>query len=213
MTALTEQPRSTDMLVITVHGTPAPQGSKHGFVRGGKVAMVESSQKVKPWRQDIKHAALAALPNRDLDAHFPRRGPCLICGVPGEDARHRVVDAIADRVLAGDDEQSVADDHGVTVEAVHVAVADRLYPLTGPLGVEITFTLRKPASAPKRRVTWPDRRPDLDKLLRSTFDGLDCIWGDDSQVVEVTARKVYPDEGIDALRTPGAVIRVWRLSA
>lgn len=56
-----------------------------------------------------------------LDLHFPRRGPCLLCGVPGSDQRHRVVDAIRERVCAGDDEDSVAEDYGVSVTAVRVA--------------------------------------------------------------------------------------------
>lgn len=46
---------------ITVHGTPAPQGSKRHVGNG---VMVESSKKVKPWRQDVKHAALAASAER-----------------------------------------------------------------------------------------------------------------------------------------------------
>jgi Holliday junction resolvase RusA-like endonuclease len=45
-------------LTITVYGTPAPQGSKR-HVGGG--VMIESSKKVKPWRQDVKYAALAAV--------------------------------------------------------------------------------------------------------------------------------------------------------
>ena len=53
-----------------------------------------------------------------LDRELPKRGPCLLCGVPGEDQTHRVVDAIADRYRAGEDEVSVADDYGVTVEVV-----------------------------------------------------------------------------------------------
>jgi Holliday junction resolvase RusA-like endonuclease len=44
-------------LTITVHGLPAPQGSKRHVGRG---VMVESSKAVKPWRQDVKYAALAA---------------------------------------------------------------------------------------------------------------------------------------------------------
>ncbi len=48
-------------LVITVYGAPAPQGSKKGFVRNGRVNMVESSKKVKPWREAVKWAALEAL--------------------------------------------------------------------------------------------------------------------------------------------------------
>ena len=49
---------------IIVLGTPAPQGSKHGYAvkaKGaytGKVAQVESSAKVKPWRMAVKYAAL-----------------------------------------------------------------------------------------------------------------------------------------------------------
>jgi hypothetical protein len=88
-------------------------------------------------------------------------------------------------------------------------------PLDGPLSVEIVFTVRKPASAPKTRVTWPTTRDsgDIDKLLRSTFDALTtaAAIADDSRIVEVSSRKVFPGEGLDALETPGAVIRVWRL--
>ena len=137
-------------LVITVHGEPAPQGSKR-HVGGGR--MIESSAKVKPWREAVKHAYWG-----DGPGHRPAH--------------------------------------------------------TGPLCVEVTFTVRKPASAPKRRTTWPQRKPDLDKLLRSTFDALSDagVWVDDAQVVEVTARKVYPDEGIDALSHPGAVIRIWQVT-
>lgn len=40
-------------------GTPAPQGSKKGFVnpRTGGVIIVEQSKKVKPWREAVKAAA------------------------------------------------------------------------------------------------------------------------------------------------------------
>jgi Holliday junction resolvase RusA-like endonuclease len=57
MTTLTPQ-RS---LEFKVYGAPAPQGSKK-FVgmAGGRGLMVESSKKVKPWRQDVKAAAIAA---------------------------------------------------------------------------------------------------------------------------------------------------------
>jgi len=42
---------------LEVPGRPAPQGSKKGFARGGKVAMVEMSRHVKPWREDVRTAA------------------------------------------------------------------------------------------------------------------------------------------------------------
>lgn len=45
-------------LAIRVHGLPAPQGSKRHVGNG---VMIESSKRVKPWRQDVKHAALTAV--------------------------------------------------------------------------------------------------------------------------------------------------------
>lgn len=44
---------------IVVYGSPAPQGSKK-FVgmAGGRGVMIESSKRVKPWREDVKAAAL-----------------------------------------------------------------------------------------------------------------------------------------------------------
>jgi Holliday junction resolvase RusA-like endonuclease len=46
-------------IVFRVDGTPGPQGSKKGFVnpKNGRVIMVESSAKVKPWRALVAHAA------------------------------------------------------------------------------------------------------------------------------------------------------------
>lgn len=58
-----------------------------------------------------------------IDRWFPRLGPCGICGVPGVDQRHRVIEAIADAVNAGDGEEDVAADYGIPIEAVR-ACAD-----------------------------------------------------------------------------------------
>jgi crossover junction endodeoxyribonuclease RusA len=54
------------ILAFTVVGTPAPQGSKRGFYNKSlnRVQLVESSAKVKPWRQDVKAAALNAIANQ-----------------------------------------------------------------------------------------------------------------------------------------------------
>ena len=104
------------------------------------------------------------------------------------------------------------------VRAASLAVTNLIpgwVPLDGPLVAEMVFTLRKPASAPKRRRTWPDRTPDLSKLLRSTEDALTSAgaWRDDARVVEYRRlAKVYPGEDRDALSAPGAVIRVWRMA-
>lgn len=45
-------------IAFTVHGTPAPQGSKRHVGNG---VMIESSKRVKPWREAVKHAALDAM--------------------------------------------------------------------------------------------------------------------------------------------------------
>ncbi|RIH58277.1 RusA family crossover junction endodeoxyribonuclease [Streptomyces sp. SHP22-7] len=90
-----------------------------------------------------------------------------------------------------------------------------LHPLDGPLEAEIVFTVRKPASAPKRRRTWPTTRDsgDIDKLLRSTFDGIADGNGvvDDSRIIRVAAIKTFPGEHPEALPEPGAIIRLYTL--
>ena len=88
-------------------------------------------------------------------------------------------------------------------------------PLDGPLIASMVFTLPKPASAPKRRRTWPMRTPDLSKLLRSTEDALTDagLWADDARVVGYERlAKVYPGEDPDALPVPGVVITVRQVS-
>ena len=58
-----------------------------------------------------------------VDRWFPARGQCLVCGAPGADQRHRVIEAIADAVNAEpDSEDDVAADYGVPVEAVQACI-------------------------------------------------------------------------------------------
>lgn len=45
------------MIDVVAYGTPAPQGSKRHVGNG---VMVESSKRLRPWRQDVKAAAEAA---------------------------------------------------------------------------------------------------------------------------------------------------------
>ena len=88
-------------------------------------------------------------------------------------------------------------------------------PLSGPLVVSMVFTMRKPASAPKRKRTWPCTRPDLSKLARSTEDALTSagIWGDDGQVIRYfPLAKVYPGEDPDALDTPGVRLTITEVT-
>jgi crossover junction endodeoxyribonuclease RusA len=57
-----------------VRGVPGAQGSKRHVGRG---IMVESSAKVKPWRQDVKAAAEAALLNSN-EWDLGHRGPVAV---------------------------------------------------------------------------------------------------------------------------------------
>ncbi|MHB8670467.1 MAG: RusA family crossover junction endodeoxyribonuclease [Acidimicrobiales bacterium] len=71
--------------------------------------------------------------------------------------------------------------------------------LSGPVSVGLDFRLQRPASAPKRRRTWPvgARSGDVDKLARAAFDALTgVVFGDDSQVVVVLATKDYGRPGV-----------------
>ena len=130
-------------MIFTVIGDPAPQGSKRHVGNG---VMIESSKKVKPWRQAVAVAAVQA-----------RAGTM---------------------------------------------------PFDGPVIVDVTFWLKPPASASKKKLSLgPCRKPDIDKLLRSTFDALSTagVWTDDARVVECGARKRYaPIAG-----HCGAEIMVW----
>jgi crossover junction endodeoxyribonuclease RusA len=136
---------------LRIYGSPAPQGSKKfvGLNKAGRGIMVESSKKVRPWREDVKAAALAA-----------RNGAA---------------------------------------------------PLDGPIVVRMVFTLPKPSSAPKRRRTYPCRKPDVSKLARSTEDALvDAgLMVDDARIVEYERlAKVFPNEDPEALEAPGVYISI-----
>lgn len=90
-------------------------------------------------------------------------------------------------------------------------------PITGPLICEVTITLDRPESVTPGSRPYPSKQSpghgDVDKLARLILDGLEDaeVYGNDAQVVELTARKVYPDtpHALDALDRPGAVIRLY----
>ncbi|MEW2250450.1 RusA family crossover junction endodeoxyribonuclease [Streptomyces sp. NPDC006975] len=115
-------------------------------------------------------------------------------------------------------------------DAVKSAALDALHhddawrPLDGPVLLDLVFSLRRPKghygsgrnagqlkpSAPY----YPISKPDLDKLVRATQDALKDagVLADDSCVTDVRTAKRFVLTGDDTLRTPGAVIRVWRLT-
>jgi len=85
--------------------------------------------------------------------------------------------------------------------AVHQAAADAITadidaPLDGPLEVWMTFRFPMPPSrsAVVKRTgwAWKDKKPDLDKLARSTCDSLTTsgLVRDDSKIVRLHCEKV-----------------------
>lgn len=69
------------VLSFTVHGMPAPQGSKRvvtaGGKAGGRAVLAESSKRVKPWREAVKEAAADAIADYDANGwdFRPLAGP------------------------------------------------------------------------------------------------------------------------------------------
>ena len=90
------------------------------------------------------------------------------------------------------------------------AIENRCAHVPGPVTVRIVFTLPKPKGAPKNRTTYPSRAPDLDKLIRCTWDALVQVGliEDDSRIIWAECGKVFPGEHADALPVPGALIVV-----
>jgi Holliday junction resolvase RusA-like endonuclease len=80
--------------------------------------------------------------------------------------------------------------------------------LTGPVSLQVEFFLPRPKSA-KKTAKWKATKPDIDKLLRSTLDGLTDagIFRDDALVVELSTTKVMVG-GDDEFDGPGAYIIV-----
>jgi Holliday junction resolvase RusA-like endonuclease len=66
------------VILLVVHGAPAPQGSKKPFIvktKDGKIraAQKEASDKVEPWREAVKAVALQHLPDAPLDGPLELR--------------------------------------------------------------------------------------------------------------------------------------------
>lgn len=91
------------------------------------------------------------------------------------------------------------------------ARGDDFLPLEGPVQVHIMFYMPRPKKYQTKKWLFFQRihhtiAPDIDKILRSTFDGITLagIWKDDSQVAQVFAQKIYSDDA----HTPGALITI-----
>lgn len=80
--------------------------------------------------------------------------------------------------------------------------------LSGPVRVQLTFSVRAPKRIPKARHGWPAVKPDVDKYVRAVLDSLTdaLVWSDDGQAVIVRAVKLY-----DVLPAPGVMVELYRL--
>jgi Holliday junction resolvase RusA-like endonuclease len=71
----------------------------------------------------------------------------------------------------------------------------------GPVEVTCVFYLPRPKTVSEAERRLPIVPPDIDKLARGLLDGIGqsgVIWGDDSQVIELKAIKVYGTDFIGA---------------
>ncbi len=95
-------------------------------------------------------------------------------------------------------------------DAAQAAMGDRPL-LEGPLALSVVFSLQRPKSRPKKH-RWPDRRPDLSKLLRAVEDALSgVVYADDAQVCQLFVSKRYAGAPELRLPRPGAWIMVGPL--
>jgi crossover junction endodeoxyribonuclease RusA len=73
-----------------------------------------------------------------------------------------------------------------------------------PIRLKLKFRLVKPKTVKRALPTVP---PDLDKLIRACLDSLtDVAYKDDSQVIDISAEKIYSD-------TPGLDLEIYWLNA
>ena len=146
-----------------------------------------------------------------------------VWGIPAPQGSKSVRGYVAGRAILGESSKAVApwrvDVRAATQSQYQGPI------LTGPVAVCATFLFSRPKghygqgrnadrlkpSAPRHLTSV--RHGDLDKLLRSTFDGLSQSAGgglitDDSLIVEVMANKRYVEDG----ELPGAYLTVTKLA-
>jgi Holliday junction resolvase RusA-like endonuclease len=83
------------------------------------------------------------------------------------------------------------------------------YFFTDAVRVEAIFYLPRPRTVKQEKRQYPIVPPDVDKLARGLLDGIgqsQMIWGDDSQVIELSVKKLYDDE-----RPAGASVTISAL--
>ena len=135
-----------------------------------------------------------------------------VFGKPAPQGSHKAF-IVRGRPIVTDDSARTRPWRNTVAWAVRDQIGEFWTPWDGPIGVRFVFTLPKPLSAPKYRRTFADRRPDWDKLARSTSDALTDagLYVDDARVIEAHVLKCFPGEHPEALSRPGAQLTVWSI--
>jgi Holliday junction resolvase RusA-like endonuclease len=83
-----------------------------------------------------------------------------------------------------------------TMTKAHMQFGD-LEMISDPIELCLSFYLPRPKSVKRE---FPSVKPDLDKLVRSTCDGLKTggLYTDDALIIALTATKQYAPVGMDA---------------
>ena len=84
-------------------------------------------------------------------------------------------------------------------------------PFICPIRLNCTFYIETPKSWSKKKRSeamegriLPTSRPDLDNYVKSVLDGLnEILYKDDSQVIEISARKKYNGHGSCSIKAEG----------
>ena len=77
---------------------------------------------------------------------------------------------------------------------------------SGPIEVSLVFLLKKPKRVQR---VYPSVRPDIDNYIKSVCDAFNgVVWEDDSQVVRLSAAKVYTPHD----QKPCIKVSVWKIT-
>lgn len=188
------EPAGPGAVSAWVAGVPAPQGSKRGYARrgrGGKlhVSMVESSERVAPWREDVRQAFIARPYGASVLVSFPSHRPVVVKIVfvmprpkatpktratppavkkPDVDKLQRaVLDALTSAGVYADDSQVV------TVHA-HKRLAELGEPTGAMIHVEPVPEPPAPGEVRKIADQVPVRREDVEGPV-ALFPGVDSV--------------------------------------
>lgn len=69
-------------------------------------------------------------------------------------------------------------------------------PLSGPVFVQVFFTIPRPKSVSEKKRPYPIVGSDLDNYIKSVLDACNgVLWDDDKQIVSIKAEKSYGKDG------------------